>query len=217
MYLGPDIDEAIIEFQQCTDPKRRDILIKDKIWPAFEKLATYHYQNSPIRKNEDVIQDCVIYLYEKMPGYNPEVKKQSFSYFNMIARNFFYQKLNLEKREVSMDQMVDIFDSSVLATEESLISESFDEDFCKEEFFQLLRSELPKWRDKSTKEIDVTVLDALILIFENIDNIDIYKKKAIFFYVKEITDLNSKQIARSLKKISKKFYNLKAKYLRGEI
>jgi hypothetical protein len=61
------------------------------------------------------------------------------------------------------------------------------------------------------------LVDALITLFDQAEDIPHFKKKAVFFYLKEITQMNSKQIAINLTKIKKKFLFLKAKYDRGDI
>lgn len=214
-YFGEEVDKAIVEFQNTTDKKRKDELVKDPIWPAFEKLASYWYNRLPVRKNEEVISDCVVYLYEKIPMFNAEKKKESFSYFNIIARHFFFQKLKNEKKEVMNEyDSVNIAD---VAEHENLIDEGYERQVENKEFVKLFVSQLDAWRKKATKENEKKVIDALILIFENADGIDIYKKKAINFYIKEITGLQPKQITSVINKLNKKFVRYKEKYLRGDI
>lgn len=210
-YFGEEIDRAIIEFQKTKNPK----LIEDPIWPAFEKLATYWYNKLPVRKNEEVINDCVVYLYEKIPMFNSEKKSASFSYFNIIARHFFFQKLKNEKREISNENSsVNIFD---VAEHENLLEEAHEVKLENKEFLELFKEKLSVWRNKSNKENEKAVIDGLLLIFENADGIDIYKKKAINFYLREITGLNAKQVAATLNKLKKKFKKYKEKYLKGDI
>ncbi len=52
---------------------------------------------------------------------------------------------------------------------------------------------------------------------ENIDQIDIFNKKAIYLYLREITGLNTKQIVSCLNKMRIKYRNFKKKWNQGEI
>ena len=56
------------------------------------------------------------------------------------------------------------------------------------------------------KENDLRVYKAIIILFESKDDIDIFNKKAIYLYLREITGLNTKQIVNSLKKFRKKYF-----------
>jgi hypothetical protein len=59
------------------------------------------------------------------------------------------------------------------------------------------------------KENDIKVYKAIMILFESKDEIEIFNKKAIYLYLREITDLNTKQIVNSLKKFRKRYYNFK--------
>ena len=54
------------------------------------------------------------------------------------------------------------------------------------------------------KENDFKVYQAIVILFESKEEIDIFNKKAIYLYLREITGLNTKQIVNSLKKFRKK-------------
>lgn len=217
-YFGEKENEAIILFQKETDPKEKDRLIREIIWPAFEKLATYWYQKLPVRKNDEVISDCIVHLYEQITKYDAEKKKQAFSYFNTIARNFLFQKLKFEAREIFNDQeLANVLNIVDMSESEELLDEGFEKDFESREFIELFKQQLRKWQKRASKENEIAVMSALLEIFENAENIDIYKKKAIYFYIREMTNLNSKQVAQILGKINKRFQNFKKKYQKGDI
>ncbi len=55
------------------------------------------------------------------------------------------------------------------------------------------------------KENDVKVYEAIKVLFESKEDIEIFNKKAIYLYLREITGLNTKQIVNSLKKFRKKY------------
>ena len=65
------------------------------------------------------------------------------------------------------------------------------------------------------KENDLKVYKAIIILFESKEDIEIFNKKAIYLYLREITDLNTKQIVNSLKKFRKRYYNFKQNWENG--
>ena len=80
-----------------------------------------------------------------------------------------------------------------------------------------LKDEMMRWKDKFCKDQEKKVLEAIILLFENPDIVPIYNKKAIYFYIREITGLNTKQVVTNLNKFKRKYNLLKKKYLSGEV
>ena len=53
------------------------------------------------------------------------------------------------------------------------------------------------------KDNDLKVYKAINILFESKDDIEIFNKKAIYLYLREITGLNTKQIVNSLKKFKR--------------
>lgn len=214
LYFGPEVDEAIIQFLSDTNTKRRNKLFEEKIYPAFDKLSRYHYHKFPLAKNEEVISECVAFLYEQLHKFDSTKNTRGFPYFNIIAKNFYIGKLKNQNKEVSHDISVSL--SDCLNSSDTLLVEDMEERIEKDEFIQIFKEYLPIWKDKFTKQHEKDLANALIEMFEEPDAIDIYKKKAIFLYLKEQTGLNSKQIAVNLNKIKKKFEFLKMRYNRGD-
>lgn len=216
-YFDETTDSAIIEFISEKSPAKRSRTFEKKIMPAFTKLAQYHYNKFPISKNPEVIQDCVVDLYEKLHKFNPEKSSRGFPYFNMIAKNFFIQKLKAEKKEVltNNEMIISLNDSSNLENE-NLSMEPFERDVENKQFILLFKSSLNTWCEKASKDHEKMVVEAVISLFQNTENIDLFNDKAIMFYIKEMTGLNSKQIKSNLSKIKKKFIKLKSKYNRGD-
>ena len=216
-YFGKDVDAAIVEFQQEQDQEKKKKIFEIKMMPAFLKLCQYHYYRFPIAKNTDVIYEALTFLYEQSEKFNTKKYTRGFPYFNLITKNYFIQKLKSEKREVSVDENFISLNDSVHADSEELVVENIEFYIEKKEFIELFKKNLIKWKDKFTKEQERKLAEGLIHLFENADSIDIYQKKAIFFYLKEITGLNSKQIAVNLNKIFKKFKVFRDKYEQGEV
>ena len=67
------------------------------------------------------------------------------------------------------------------------------------------------------KENEKKVLKAVKIIFESSNEIEIFNKKAIYLYLREITGLNTKQVVNNLNKLRKKYKVFKNKWERGEI
>ena len=67
------------------------------------------------------------------------------------------------------------------------------------------------------KDNDLKVYKAIIVLFESKEDIEIFNKKAIYLYLREITGLNTKQIVNSLKKFRKKYFSFKDDWEGGQL
>ena len=60
------------------------------------------------------------------------------------------------------------------------------------------------------------VYEAVKIILENSDDIEIFNKKAVYLYLREITGLNTKQVVNNLARMRKKFADFQKKWNRGD-
>ena len=59
------------------------------------------------------------------------------------------------------------------------------------------------------RENEVKTLLAIEILFKESENIEIFNKKAIYLYIREITGLNTKQVVSSLNKVRKRYAEFK--------
>ena len=68
---------------------------------------------------------------------------------------------------------------------------------------------MKSWDETQMKENDLKVYKAIVVLFESKEDIEIFNKKAIYLYMREITGLNTKQIVNNLNKIRAKYRQFK--------
>lgn len=215
LYFGKSVDKAILEFCSIQDSKKKSYIFEKQIYPAFKKLSQYHYNKIPVIKNPQVVDECVVFLYEQLHKFDPQKQSRGFPYFNIIAKHYFIQKIKQEKRESLHDEsrLVSLSDSS----HENTLTEDLESGIEDRQFIEIFKQNLPMWKDKFNKPQEKQIIDCLISLFSNPQEVSIYKKKAVLLLLKEMTGMNTKQITINLNKIKKKFYHLKSKYQRGDI
>jgi hypothetical protein len=69
------------------------------------------------------------------------------------------------------------------------------------ELIDNLRASMIDWMEESDKPNDEKVIKAIQVLFESAHEIEIFNKKAIYLYLREITGLNTKQVVSSLKRL----------------
>jgi hypothetical protein len=87
----------------------------------------------------------------------------------------------------------------------------------EKQFWQSLLTEINSWQNLKLKPNEQKVLDAVVTLMENIEQIEIFNKKAVYLYMREITGLNTKQIVSALNKMRERYRTFKKKWNDGEI
>ena len=127
-YFTKETDEAIGRFLQSTDERERETIYRDWIHKPFSKIAEVMYNklSLPYIADEplDAQMDCVIFLFTKLGMFKPDKGSKAFSYFTIIARNYYIllnQACYKQKKKVSellSDGKFDIIDDGELRIEE---------------------------------------------------------------------------------------------------
>jgi hypothetical protein len=218
-YFTQEHEDAIVRYAQITCVRERTELYVRWIEPAFNEMVdkivfTYKFTNLP---NIDLLRDeCKIWLMTILDKYDQSKGSKAFSYFSVITKNWFIHKVKKQQKqnrtEVNIDNIAKNYEEKYLSTEESYLSERE-----KDEFWIKFYEELKSWDTNSMKENDLKVYKAICVLFESKDDIDIFNKKAIYLYLRELTGLNTKQVVNSLKKFKTKYYNFSANWKNGNI
>jgi hypothetical protein len=148
--------------------------------------------------------------------YDQSKGSKAFSYFSVITKNWFIHRVKKQqkrnKREVDYDNIAKKYEEQYLSTDESYITEREEL-----EFWNSFYKELKSWDSSQMKENDLRVYKAINILFESKEDIEIFNKKAIYLYLREITGLNTKQIVNSLKKFRRKYSSFKESWNDGQL
>jgi len=218
-YFTQVHEDAIIRYAKSSCQRERTELYVQFIRPAFNEMVdkivfTYKFTNLP---NCDSLRDeCKIWLMTILDKYDPNKGSKAFSYFSVITKNWFIHKVKKQQkqnlREVDLDNISKSYEEEFLSTDQSYIT-----DRLQDEFWTSFYDELSSWDPEQMKENDLKVYKAITILFESKDDIDIFNKKAIYLYLREITGLNTKQIVNSLKKFRKKYFIFKEEWESGSL
>ncbi len=218
-YFTEVHEQAIIEYSRTQDQKVRTELYVSYIQPAFEEMVNkivYTYKFTSLPNIDYLKDDCKIWLTTILDKYDPSKGSKAFSYFSVITKNWFIHKVKKTKfrneREVYYD---DIFketdDETMVAHHEYEVNRE------KQEFWDSFFEEVNSWDSDLMKENEKKVLEAVKILFESSSDIEIFNKKAIYLYLREITGLNTKQVVNNLKKMRIKYGKFKKKWEAGKI
>jgi len=174
-------------------------------------VYTYKFTNLP---NIDVLkEDCKIWLTTILDKFDPDKGSKAFSYFSVITKNWFIHKVKKNskqtKREVQLDDV-----KHDLEQEQLVSYNNYYETRNEKEFWKLLYSRIESWEGENLKANERKVLEAVKILFESSEDIEIFNKKAIYLYLREITGLNTKQVVNNLNKLRTRYRGFKKEWNR---
>ena len=218
-YFTQVHEDAIVRYARINDRREREDLYGTYIGPVFSEMVdkivyTYKFTNLP---NIDILKDeCKTWLTTILDKYDPDKGSKAFSYFSVITKNWFIHKVKKHatrlRREVQYEDVVKEIEQTKLSTTHSYAKNREDA-----EFWFFLWKEIDSWDTGSLKPNEEKVLNAVKELLASCDDIEIFNKKAIYLYLRELTGLNTKQVVNNLNKLRIKYRQFKSKWNEGEI
>lgn len=214
LYFNADTQESIVKFQSPDLPKKdRDKIYIKEILPAFEKLVenliNIHKFTGMHDTHDELKNDCVNFLFETIYKFDAKRGTNAFSYFNVVAKNWLIirskQKYQRAKKSISLDSPDDFSNHELSVLEDHNTVPAQDTLLNFNDSAEDTISMLYEIRSKARSENDLTCINSIITIFENIDDIDLLNKGAILLYMKELSGLSSKQLTTSIQSIKKHY------------
>jgi len=214
-YFTEVHEKAIIEYSLTDSHRKRNELYVSLIQPAFNEMVdkivfTYKFTNLP--NIDSLKEECKSFLVTILDKYDPSKGSKAFSYFSVITKNWFIHKVKKNtqraKKEVLYEEV-----SSYIEIEETIITYNlYDQKRQEFEYWMLLKQEIESWLVLDLRQNERRVLEAIKILLSRIDSLEIFNKKAIYLYLREITGLNTKQVVNNLNKIRKRYKEFKNKW-----
>ena len=189
------------------------------IRPAFSQMVdkivfTYRFTNLP--DIEDLREECKGWLITILAKFDPNKGSKAFSYFSVVTKNWFIHKVKKNKKRLEREVSFDAVDYDL---EKDLLdkAESYQDKQVRKELMHNLRIEMETWQVDFTKPAEKKVYDAVIVLFNSAEDIEIFNKKAIYLYLREITGMNTKQVVTQLNKMRKRYREFRNDWDDGKI
>ena len=204
-YFTKDTEDAIIEYNLTDDQRIKDRVYKDRIKPAFDKLAEIVYNKWKFTyfddEPKDVMSEVVAFMIEKIHMYK-NGKGKAFSYFTIVARNYLILNNNANYKRYK--------DTSIL----SAMPESFDtennwkEEDTNDEYRTFNKQMLLYWDEHLEnyfpKKRDMQIADAILELFRRADYIENFNKKSLYLLIREMTGHPTHYITKVVTKMREK-------------
>jgi len=218
-YFTQVHEDAIVKYSNTNDIELKSKLYIEYIQPAFDQMVdkiiyTYRFTSLP---NIDYLKDdCKVWLTTILDKYDPSKGSKAFSYFSVVTKNWFIHKVKKTKKrnqtEVFLEDMVNQLEEDMVSSEPT-----YEQKRSEFEFWVSLYSEIDTWDSFMLKENEKKVLMAVRILLDSANEIEIFNKKAIYLYLREITGLNTKQVVNNLNKLRRRYRGFREKWESGAI
>lgn len=218
-YFTKVHEQAIVDYVATDDMDERERLYRDFIGPAFSELVdkiVYTYKFTTLPNIDSLRDECKVWLTTILGKYDPNKGSKAFSYFSVVTKHWFIHKVKKNsaqvKREIYYDDLNKELESKYVMTDESYVKSREDS-----EFWRFLYEEINSWNSTNMKPNEEKVYKAVMVLFESTNDIEIFNKKAIYLYIRELTGLNTKQVVNNLNKMRSRYRTWKTRWNKGEI
>ena len=215
MYFTHDTELAIGEYLASNSEAERNKIFNERINYSFYKLAenlihTFKFYYTEVDDLEDLKHEVVCFLLEKLHYFDPTKGSKAYSYFSIVGKNYLilYNNTNYKKKKVTTDPSSADEDDKVIhelgRPERKQDLKDFIDYFTEyidKHMFRLFK-----------KENDRKVCDAVNILFKRRENLEIFNKKALYIYIREITNVDTPVITKVTKVLKKKYHELYAEY-----
>ena len=206
-YFTQDTENAIVRYNNEPNPEVRSKIYEREIHYAFFKLTeniihTFKFYYTEVDQIEHLQHEVITFLLSKIHLFDPSKGAKAYSYFGTIVKRYLIlsNQKNYKKR-------VDKAPTSVLEEDETYsygindhtytdpLSDYIDEfvDYVTINLFELF-----------PKKHDAEVADAILELFRKRENLDIFNKKALYIYIREMVDVKTPKIT----KIANRLYDI---------
>ena len=224
-YFTKDTENAIVKYNNSTCSKERSDLYQTYIhWPFYKLteniIHTFKFYNTDVEDLEDLQHEIITFLLSKIHLFDPSKGAKAYSYFGTIVKRYLivYNEKNYKKliNNSSIDQTQDNSSdsegssSSILNHKNMVYEEEYEwgnltfEGLSEKDRLSLFIDYFVVYCSKKLhelfpKEEDRKVADCILELFRKRDKIDVFNKKALYIYIREMIDVKTPNITKNAK------------------
>jgi hypothetical protein len=213
-YFTQETEDYIVLYNNTPDPEVRSRIYEEHIHYPFFKLTqniihTFKFYHTEVQDLEHLQHEIITFLLSKMHLFDPTRGAKAYSYFGTIVKRWLilYNTKNYKKKinKVPVDELTKDNSSFSKYSEDTLVKSDLDKymdifvDHVSENIFELF-----------PKKNDAQIADAILELFRKREDLEVFNKKALYIYIREMVDVKTPKIT----KIANKLYDIfKSQYV----
>lgn len=213
-YFTKETENYIVRYNTSENQDYRNDIFTKHIYYPFYKLAeniihTFKFYYTDVDQIEDLKHEVVsMLLEEKIMKFDSTHGAKAYSYFGTIVKRWL---INYNNKNYKKLKKIGSFDD---------IEESYEKQKVTDLNGLTLKQFLDIWVTKTDNELDTLfpkpsekrIADAILTVFKRRYDLDIFKKKALYIYVREMTDCETPHLTKVVSKLKTDFYTLYEDY-----
>jgi hypothetical protein len=198
-YFTQETEDAIVLYNNTLDSEVRSRIYNDRIHYAFFKLTeniihTFKFYYTEVDNIEDLQHEVITFLLSKIHLFNPEKGAKAYSYFGTIAKRYLIlsNQKNYKKRiDTAPIEILEENEAHSYNIDDTPYNDKLSQfidlytDYCSKNIYELF-----------PKEYDAQIADAILELFRKRENLDVFNKKALYIYIREIIDVKTPKITK---------------------
>jgi hypothetical protein len=214
-YFTKETEKYIVKYNTSDDSEYRGKIFTKHIYFPFYKLVeniihTFKFYYTDVEKIEDLKHELVsVLLEEKIMKFDPTNGAKAYSYFGTIVKRWLinYNNKNYKKLKQigSFDDMEESFEGGLDVNLPGGITLGQFIDMWVEKCYDNLD-------ELFNKDSEKKIADAVLTIFKTRYDIDIFKKKALYIYIREMTDCETPHLTKVISTLKEDFYKMYYRY-----
>lgn len=219
-YFTEETQNAILKYRDLTSQYEKDALYSNYIHKPFLKIAEVWYNkiDTPYIDEEpsDAQMDCVIFMYQQLDKFKQD-KGKAFSYFSIIARNYYIQKNNrayVAYKKTNLERITEEFEVEDKSPEIAEFNGMYQNMYI--DFIQYLKDNHKKLFRLNTQQY---IGDELIrFLEEEIDNIEYFGQRTVRAKMFEKIEgkLTRTKLTKALNDLSVVYFDFRDAYFKEE-
>ncbi len=211
VYFGKETQDAIIEYNLSENDSERNVIYRDRIHAAFDKLAEniintfkFSYFDYPF---EDVKAEVVAFMVMNIHKYDHTKGSKAFSYFSVVAKNYLILHNNHNYKMLKMHDSIDTIKHN---------PDKVDHDYTD------FLNHISKYFDINIprmfrKKRDIDIAYAIVELMYKREEIENFNKKALYILIREMTNVDTNHITKVVNVMKRKYKKLLNEYSKSGV
>ena len=204
-YFTQDTEDAIVRYNNEKDPKIRSKIYEQHIHYPFFKLTqniihTFKFYHTEVENLEHLQHEIIIFCESKFHLFDPTRGTKAYSYFGTIVKRWLilYNTKNYTKKikKVDVDVLTGENSTHVYSMGDERVKSDLDKyvdifvDHVSENIYELF-----------PKKNDAKIADAILELFRKREDLEVFNKKALYIYIREMVDVKTPKITKIADKL----------------
>ena len=210
-YFTQETEDYIVKYNSLDpieDSEKRSKIYETHVHYAFFKLTqniihTFKFYHTEVSNLEHLQHEIITFLLSKIHLFDPSRGAKAYSYFGTIVKRWLilYNTKNYTKKikKVGVEVLTGENSTHVYTQGDEKIKSDLDKyvdifvDHVSENIYELF-----------PKKNDAQIADAILELFRKREDLEVFNKKALYIYIREMVDVKTPKIT----KIADKLYSI---------